>query len=380
MAVKRYLFKPVREDLKKKMLFIGGPRQVGKTTLGLSFLKPPRANNPAYLNWDILSHRKKILKHQIPLSKGLLVFDEIHKYSKWRALMKGLYDEHFSDHSFLATGSARLDHFLKGGDSLMGRYFYYRLHPFSLWETAGRSASPSDLKALLKFGGFPEPLFRQSEKDWRRWQNSRNHQVIYGDLRDLERVREISLIELLLEALPERVGAPLSLNALSEDLSVSHPSIKRWIDLLSALYMVFRVAPFRRSSIRAVKKEQKLYFWDWSQVESEAFRFENLTASHLLKYCHFCQDTQGEKTELKYLRDTDKREVDFLVVKNKKPVFAVECKSSSRALSPHLAYFQKRLGIGACYQVHLGKQDFGSEKKGGRALPFVTFSKEVLRV
>lgn len=375
----RYLSKSIQEDLKKKIVFVGGPRQVGKTTLGLTFLKPSHIKNPAYLNWDIIQHRKNILKNQIPLQHKLLLFDEIHKYKHWRSFLKGMYDENHDSHSFLVTGSARLDHFSKGGDSLMGRYFYYRLHPFSLMELH-KSPNKNDLKTLLKFGGFPEPLLNQSVKSWARWQNHRNHQVIYDDLRDLERVKEISLIELLLESLIARVGAPLSINSLREDLSVSHQTISHWIELLEALYMTFRLPPWKNAQIRSVKKEQKLYFWDWSQVDTESFRFENLVASHLLKYCHYHTDTTGSKTELKYLRDTDKREVDFIVIKNKKPLFAVECKINQTTLSPNLKYFQSRLNIPKSFQVHLLNKDFGNEKKGGRSLPFWTFCKEVLKI
>ena len=168
MKINRYIFSAVKKDIKKKMVFIGGPRQVGKTTLGLTFLKPSHTKNPAYLNWDIPLHRQKILRNQIPLQYRTLVFDEIHKYKKWRSIMKGLYDENYSSHSFLITGSARLDHFSRGGDSLLGRYFYYRLHPFSLMEM-NKAPNQKDLDSLLKFGGFPEPLFRQSEADWKRW-------------------------------------------------------------------------------------------------------------------------------------------------------------------------------------------------------------------
>ena len=379
MVVKRYLSAAVKSDLKKKMVFMGGPRQVGKTTLGLSLLKPSRITHPSYLSWDIPRHRRQILKNQIPLQHKTLVFDELHKYKNWRAFMKGLYDEHRENHSFLVTGSARLDHFSKGGDSLRGRYFYYRLHPFSLMEMS-KTPSSKDLQVLLKFGGFPEPLFSQSEKTLNRWQNLRNHQVIYEDLRDLQRVKEVSLMALLLESLPARVGSPLSLNALSEDLSVSHQSVAYWVSLLEALYMVFRVSPYSRSSIRSVKKEQKLYLWDWSEVEEPGFRFENLVASHLLKYCHYHWDTAGKRLTLQYLRDTDKREVDFIVTEKGKPLFAVECKWQQVELSGHLSYFQTRLQIPACFQVHTLHQDFGSEKKGGRSLPFVTFCKEVLKL
>ena len=379
MNIKRYLFAPIKADLKQKMVFVGGPRQVGKTTLALAFLKKVSHKYPAYLNWDIPQHRKNILKNQFPLNYKTLVLDEIHKFKKWRALMKGLYDEHHFSHSFMVTGSAQLDHFSKGGDSLMGRYFYYRLHPFSLFEI-NKNPNIKDLKLLLKFGGFPEPLLKQSESHWRKWQNNRVRQVIYEDLRDLEKVKESSLIELLAESLPDKVGSPLSINSLREDLDSSHQSVSRWLSLLDALYLTFRIPPYGSQKIRAVKKEQKLYFWDWSQVEKESYRFENMTACHLLKYCHYQQDVKGLKTELAYLRDTDKREVDFIVIQNKKTLFAVECKTHSADLSSHLSYFQRRLNIPKCFQVHLLNKDFGSPEKGGRSLPFITFCKEILKI
>jgi len=375
----RYLSSTIKQDMKRKMIFISGPRQVGKTTLSLSFIKPSTEKNPAYLNWDIPDHRKKILKNEILLKNKTIIFDEIHKYKNWRALMKGLFDGYHSSHSFLVTGSGHLDYFSKGGDSLTGRYFHYRLHPFTLLEM-NKSPSAGDLKALLQFGGFPEPLFNQSVNYWKKWQNHRNHQVINEDLRDLEKVKEISLIHLLLESLPEKTGSPLSINSISEDLQVSHQTIARWLKLLETLYVIFLIPPFGSSKIRAVKKEQKLYFWDWSQLDSPGFRFENLVASHLLKYCHYHYDINGDKMELRYLRDTDKREVDFIAIKNKKPLFAVECKAGETTLSPHIGYFKKRLQIPACFQVHLMKKDFGDEKNKGRSLPFTTFCKEILKV
>lgn len=374
----RYLYPAVQGDLKKKMIFISGLRQVGKTTLSLHFLKPSIEKNPAYLNWDIPMHRTKILRNEIPVKNKIIIFDEIHKYKNWRSFIKGLYDKYHSSHSFLVTGSGRLDYFSKGGDSLMGRYFHYRLHPFSLMEI-NKTPTANDLKVLLQFGGFPEPLFNQSLKYWKKWQNHRNHQVINEDLRDLEKVKEISLVHLLLESLPDKVGAPLSINSLSEDLQVSHQTVDRWLKLLEALYVIFLIPPFGSSKIRAVKKEQKLYFLDWSQIKRKGFRFENLVASHLLKYCHYHHDVNGDKMELRYLRDTDKREVDFIVIKNKKPLFAVECKSRETNLSPHLAYFQKRLQIPKCFQVHLMQKDFGDENTKGRSLPFTTFCKDVLK-
>ncbi len=373
----RYLFDITKEFLKEKMVFIGGPRQVGKTTLSFDLLGMKKGEeNPAYLNWDIASHRQTIMREEFPAECPLVAFDEIHKFVKWRDVMKGFYDRYYPKKQALVTGSARLDFYRKGGDSLVGRYHYLRLHPFSLCEMNSKPTR-SDLDLLLKFGGFPEPLFKGSERDWRLWQKGRISKVLEEDLLSLERVREVSLLALLMDALPSKVGSPLSLQSLREDLQVSHDSIRNWIKIFENLYLCFRLAPFGMPSIRAVKKEQKLYFWDWSQVESSGARFENCVASHLLKYCHWLEDSEGHSMELKYVRDTDKREVDFVVVKNNKLLFAVECKTGEKSVSPALHYFRERLKIPKCYQVHLGEKDYGEEEQGVRVIPFVKFCQEI---
>ena len=373
--IDRYLKYTIKDDLREKMVFLGGPRQVGKTTLALSFLTNGNINHPAYLNWDDDVSKEIIRKGELPPHERLLVLDEIHKFARWRNLVKGFYDKRRDRHSFLVTGSARLDYYSRGGDSLQGRYHYYRLHPFSLNELSKQS-SGSDFKELMKFGGFPEPLFKASERTWKRWQRERLRRVIQEDLRDLEQVREISLIELLMEALPDRVGSPLSIASLSEDLSVNFRSIERWITIFENLYLVFRISPFGAAKIRAVKKERKLYFWDWSQNSSAGSRFENLVASQLLKYCHFIEDTEGDEMELRFLRDTDKREVDFVVLQNKRPLFAVECKTGEKKVSPHIWYFKDRTSIPMFYQVHTGTKDFVADSKI-RVLPFWTFCQEL---
>lgn len=371
----RYLYSTVKEALDQKMVFIGGPRQVGKTTLSLQFLDKKSPQNPSYLNWDRAADKSLILKDQISLDSKLLIFDEIHKYKKWRNLVKGLYDKYHEDHKIIVTGSARLDYFRKGGDSLLGRYRYFRLHPYSLSELA-KKPTKSDLVQLLHFGGFPEPLFTGKENEHRIWQKERIYKVVSEDLRDLENVKEISLLMLLAEVLPTKVGSPLSLKSLEEDLAVSQPTVNRWVQILSLMYYCFQISPFGSPKIRAVKKLQKVYLWDWSQVEENSFRFENLVASHLLKYCHFIEDTQGHNMELRYLRDTDGREIDFVVIKNKKPIFAVECKSGERNLSPHINYFRERTNIPEFYQVHMQDKDYGNPRTG-RVMPFIKFCTEL---
>ena len=374
---RRYIWTPIQQDLLRKMVFVGGPRQVGKTTLALSFLEtqPKNEEHSGYLNWDKREHRTLLLRHEIPDDQRLIILDEIHKYAKWRGLVKGLYDTRKSKQRFLVTGSARLDYYRKGGDSLQGRYHYYRLHPFSLQELDS-SGHASALEVLLRYGGFPEPLLAGNDRDHRRWLKEQTERILHDDLRDLERVREVSLIELLLEHLPRCVGSPLSIKSLSELLQVNHESVNRWISILERLYVCFRISPYGSAKIRAVKKEQKLYFWDWSRVPEGGFRIENLVASHLLKYCHWLEDTEGYRMELRFLRDTDKREVDFVVLRDGKPEFAVECKSGEENISSSMAYFVQRTPIPAFYQVHFGKRRSRHAPTGIHVLPFSEFVKE----
>lgn len=372
--MRRYLIDHICEDLKEKMVFLGGPRQVGKTTLALQLLKTESANHPAYLNWDQVKNKKRILEGYLPTEEPLIIFDEIHKYLRWRNLIKGHYDQHKNEHSFLVTGSARLDYYRKGGDSLQGRYHFYRLHPLSLFEI-NKNPTASDLEQLLTFGGFPEPFLKGEKRHWNRWQNERAGRVIQEDLLSLEKVKEVSLIESLMAMLPERVGSILSVNSLREDLLVKFETVDRWITIFDNLFYSFRISPFLVKGLRSAKKEKKIYLWDWSLIESKGIRFENLVASNLLKYCHYQNDVFGEKYALSFLRDSQKREIDFIVTNNQRPVFAVECKSGERELSSNIRYFAARSDIPIFYQVHLGNSDFEIKNSRARILPFTKFSK-----
>ena len=371
---KRYIENSVDEDLKSKMVFVGGPRQVGKTTFALTFLSEPSEKHPAYLNWDNILIRSALLRGELPPNESIIVLDEIHKFARWRNLVKGFYDARKSEISFIITGSARLDYYSKGGDSLQGRYHYYRLHPFSLREI-NTDPSQSDVQRLLKYGGFPEPFLVAEEKFWRRWQRERLQRVIYEDIRDLENIKEISLLELLAEELPNRVGAPLSVKKLKELLQVAHETVERWLKIFERMYYCYRIPPYGSPKVRAVKKEQKLYLWDWSIVPDSGPRFENFIASQLLKYCHLMEDTEGFRMDLRFIRDTDKREIDFLVLKDGRPMFAVECKSGEKSVNPALFYFMERTPIPKFYQVHEGRKDY--EKNGVRVLPVQIFCKEL---
>jgi predicted AAA+ superfamily ATPase len=304
-----------------------------------------------YLNWDAATDREKIIKETFPAGPGFLILDEIHKYSRWRQVVKGLFDKRREELQILVTGSARLDYYRRGGDSLQGRYHFYRLLPLTYAELG--SDSQSTVKDLMVYGGFPEPFRMQSERQTRRWSREYRSRVIQGDLSDLENVQDLGMIESLAIRLPELVGSPLSLNALREDLQVSHQSVSRWIAMLENLYMIFRVYPFGAPKIRAVKKEAKHYHLDWTVVTDWGVRFENLVACHLLKWCFYRQDTQGHDTELRYFRDVDKREVDFIIVENRLPIHFIECKTAEKEVSPALRYLKVRFPSVTSTQVVL---------------------------
>jgi predicted AAA+ superfamily ATPase len=368
------------------MVFIGGPRQVGKTTLAKALTAD--ANRSCYLSWDSRPHRRQILEQSWPSDTDFLIFDEIHKYPKWKGLIKGVWDTRLHNESVLVTGSSRLDIYRRGGDSLQGRYHYYRLHPFSLREYAGRLTAPDFPQAppqlafgeaiegvaeLLRWGGFPEPLLAQSERTHKRWQHERFERVFREDIRDLEPVRHLAQVELLADLLPARVGAPLSCQSLSEDLEASPKSIRSWVELLCRNYFLFRVPPYHRRVERALRKECKYYLWDWSAVAGPGPRFENLVASHLLKYCHFHQDAFGLKVELHYLRDQQKREVDFLLTWEGDPWLLIEAKLSGGETGP-LRYFGDRLGVASRFLVSQESAGESYDRASGvRVLPAARF-------
>lgn len=333
----RYLEPFVRKDLAKKMVFLSGPRQVGKTTVARALLG--RAEE-RYFNWDYDPDRERILRGEWPAGPGLIVLDEIHKHARWRNLVKGLFDKRRREIQILVTGSARLDLYRRGGDSLQGRYHFHQLHPLSVAELGLRTRK--DLEPLLELSGFPEPYFSSSLTEKKRWTLEYRSRLLREDLRDLERVTEIGTLERLALRLPELVGSPLSYNNLREDLGVAHATVVRWVDILERLYFLFRIYPFGAPRLRAVKKPPKHYHWDWSLVTDPGARLENLVASHLLKWCHFERDTKGRDLELAYFRDIDGREVDFVVLEDRKPIRFVECKSTARDVPKGLRYLKER--------------------------------------
>jgi hypothetical protein len=341
----RTLSTQVAADLDAKMVFLSGPRQSGKTTVARAILgQQHRAGASRYLNWDDDEARTRVLNREFP-HEGLVVFDALHKYSRWRNFLKGLYDAHGKALHILVTGSARLDLYRRGGDSLQGRYHHLRLYPLSLKEAG---CSLGDLMAL---GPFPEPLLAGSATAARRWSRQYRSLLVREDVASLERVDEMGALEQLSVRLPGLVGSPLSLNALREDLQVAHKTVERWVDILERLMYVFRLSPFGPPRIKAVKKSRKHYLFDWTAVADRGARFENLVGFHLLKECHYLEDVEGHDAELRFFRDVEGREVDFVQIKSGKPVRFVECKVADTVVSPALLYLRRKFPTVEAVQV-----------------------------
>jgi predicted AAA+ superfamily ATPase len=339
----RYIAPYILQDLTKKMVFVGGPRQVGKTTLAQAILS---SNYPSgrYLNWDYDEDRQDILRKQWSADQKLLVFDELHKFPRWKNWIKGIYDVSHESHSFLITGSARLDVYRRGGDSLMGRYHYWRLHPFTLDEVPQGISQKEAYQRLMTVGGFPEPFLDGDERAARRWRRERFDRVLREDIRDLEPVRNIQLLGMFLDILRNRVGGLITLSNLAGDIQISPKTAKSWLEVLEKMYLVFSVRPYTKSLPRAVLKPPKVYFFDNGDViGDEGARFENLIATSLLKRLHYLEDRDGYRYELRYIRDKEGREVDFVIVKDGKIEELIEAKYSDETISRSLVYYAERL-------------------------------------
>ena len=354
---------------RNKMVFLSGPRQAGKTTLAKEFLKDKRF----YFTWDDLRFRKEWTRSPSQFAESLLnereplvVLDEIHKHPKWKNQIKGLYDIYGDKIKIIVTGSALFNTFRKGSDSLLGRFFHFHLHPFSLGELQSESPLPySDLlqslsdfnfpitgvrelasqKDLFRWGGFPEPFLAKSDEIHQIWSKNRLELLIRQDLRDISQFLNHNQIEVLASVLPEKVGSLLSITSLREDLDVAHTTISRWMNALGSIYYHFTVQPYSHKILRSLKKEGKIYLYDWSSVEDEGARFENMVASHLLKLIHFYNDTGQANLSLSYLRNKEKQEVDFILLNKKKPVLTIEVKLSDYNLDKTFLKFQKSLKI-----------------------------------
>ena len=352
----------------RQMALVSGPRQVGKTTAC-------RAVADAYLNWDNMDERRLLLKGPAAIANAVgldrlrarqpvAVIDELHKHSKWKGLLKGLFDTYGDRAKWIVTGSSRLDVFRRGGDSLMGRYLLYRVHPWTVAECLRpeitekairppREIDEGDWRALVVHGGFPEPFLKRDPRFTNRWRSLRHEQLSKEDLRDVTRVQELGAIEVLMRVLEERSAQQMVYSNLATEIGVAVDTIRRWIDLLGRLHLGFLVRPWFRNVTKSLRKEPKWFLRDWSGIADEGARAETLVACHLLKATEGWTDLGLGHYELRYLRDKLKREVDFVVVRDGKPWFLVEVKKADVNLSPALAHFQAQTGAEHAFQVVL---------------------------
>jgi uncharacterized protein len=378
-----YIFDP--EISSGKMLFLTGPRQVGKTTFAKNWLASLGAVG-TYFDWDDPAvrseHRKNPLYFRNIINEKYegrpvpMVFDEIHKLRNWKNILKGIYDPNREKIILLVTGSARLGLSRKSGDSLVGRYFSYQMFPLGLPEAVGDFSrvlkddrplslgenllrelrkthgekAAAGLEKLLIFGGFPEPFLKASKRFHLRWQREYQTLLLKEDVRDLSRIADLRGLEHLIEMLPSRVGSPLSINSLREDLGGHHATVLNWIEILKELYLVFTIRPWHRDIKRSIKKEAKLYFFDWSILTDPGKRFENLLAVSLLRMVTRLNETGLGNFEVMYIRDKEKHEVDFVLIKNNHPLALLEAKYGDSEISPSGRYFGNKLGL-PFYQV-----------------------------
>ncbi|MDE0225149.1 MAG: ATP-binding protein [Gammaproteobacteria bacterium] len=372
MVIQRYLLAELQQHFRtnRQMVFLSGPRQVGKTTIARSL-----GEAGGYFNWDNQTHREMIVRGPSSIAERLgldrlhtdpplCVFDELHKYQHWRDLLKGFFDQYETRAHVLVTGSASLATFRRSGDSLMGRYFPYTLHPVSVAECVATptghaliNQAPGRIEddqweSLWQFGGFPEPFLKGQKRFYNRWRSLRNEQLFREDLRDLTRIQELGQVEMLATLLRSQVGQLTSYTYLSKSVRVSIDTVRRWINTLESLYYCFTVRPWHRNVTRALRKEPKYYLWDWSQVAEPGARAENLVASALHKAVNWWTESGRGDFSLHFVRDKQKNEVDFLVTRDARPWFLVEVKSSEKApLSTTLEYFQKQLQAAHAFQV-----------------------------
>lgn len=354
----------------RQMAFVSGPRQVGKTTTC-------RGVSTSYLNWDSADDRRIILRgptavaqhlglEQLREQPSIVVFDELHKSRKWKDFLKGFFDVYSPQTRVIVTGSSRLDITRRGSDSLMGRYFLFRMHPWSVAECtridvpsspvrAPKDVSDADWHALLEHGGFPQPFLERDSRFTRRWRSLRQDQLTKGDLRDIAQVQEIGLMETLALILAEHSSRQLVYSSLSSEIGIAVDTMRRWIDLLARLHYGFLIRPWFKNVSKSLRKEPKWFLRDWSGIEDTGARAETLIACHLLKAVEGWTDLGLGQFELCYLRDKLKREVDFVVVRDHKPWFLVEVKKADSKLSDALAHFQGQTAASHAFQVVLEK-------------------------
>jgi predicted AAA+ superfamily ATPase len=375
----------------KTMIFLAGPRQAGKTTLAKMIAGS--FSNSLYWNWDIPDHRKLFIEDPAfftglvrkDSTKPLIIFDEIHKYRDWKNYLKGVYDQFSEEYKFLVSGSGRLDLYQRGGDSLAGRYYLFHLFPFTMAEISGGNRRLSDFlknplelsmkdakqrenswRQLADLSGFPEPFLSGRKTTYRRWSNTYSRQLIREDIRDLTQIKSVQDVETLYMLLPSKIGSPLSVPSIAENVKVSYNTVRSWLDILERFYLVFSIPTWTGKIARAIQKERKYYLWDYAKIDSAAARFENMVACDLWRATTLWSDLGMGNFSLHFIKDKEKREVDFLIVKDGKPFLLVEAKLSETQPAKALIAFQKSMRIPAV-QLHEGSEGYrmipnGSDK------------------
>jgi len=330
----------IKKDLDKKMVFLVGPRQAGKTWLakeiGKSYTKT------TYLNYDSAEDRQIIRQESWREKTELLILDELHKMKGWKNYLKGVFDTRQEGQKILVTGSARLNAFRQSGDALSGRFFMHRLLPFSLAEIKNFNLNSGDfnLDRFMRRSGFPEPFLAQSDQDAQRWRAQYIDGLIRTDILDFEMIHNLQAIRTIFELLRQKVGSPVSYASLAEDVQVSPVTVRKYIEILESLYIIFRIFPHSKNIARSILKEPKIYFFDNGLVSGdEGAKFENLAAVSLLKHVYAKSDYTGQKYVLEYLRTKEKKEVDFAVSIDDRLEEIIEVKLADGNLSPNLKYF-----------------------------------------
>lgn len=349
--MRRYLYDQLLKDLKKKMIFLTGPRQVGKTYLSKQLM--PEFKNPQYLNFDNYNDSKIIRQMSWKLNADLLIFDEIHKMKEWKSYLKGVYDGRSENQAILVTGSSRMDTFRQSGESLAGRYFHLRLNPVSVKEMG--DVDPYEaVEKLNLLGGFPEPLLSGSEEEAARWRNQYYTDLIREDIMEFGKLNEIKTMKLLLELLRGKVASPISYTSLAGDLQVSPNTVKRYIQILESLHIIFLLRPYHKRLERALLREPKLYFYDTGLVDgNNGVRLENTVAYSLLKHVEYIKDTRGKDISLNYLKTKDGKEVDFVISVDGELRQMIEVKLSDGNISGSLYTFARKFpGVEAFQLVH----------------------------
>lgn len=348
------------KDLEKKIVFIVGPRQVGKTWISKEIGK--KYKKTVYLNYDRFEDREIIKKEQWLKDTELLIFDELHKMENWKNYLKGVYDTKEKDLKILVTGSARMETFRQSGDSLAGRFYTHRLLPFSLAELL--NSELGNIERLMTRGGFPEPFLADDEIAAIRWRKQYIDGLIRTDILDFERIHDLRAIQTVFELLRRGVGSPASFNSIARDVEISPTTVKKYIEILEALFIVFRVTPYSKNIARSILKEPKIYFYDNGLVEGDAGqKFENFVAVSLLKYILAKNDYLGQSNELKYLRTKNGQEVDFALVDSKNEIeMIIETKTADSQLSKNLKYFSNKYDLNAVQVV----KDLKREREMGR--------------